>query len=288
MINCNQIGYSFFERVSNMKDNKQETIIERMEDKQKFTNIEQSVIDYILVHRQEVTEMNIGDLAKATFTSNGTIIRICRKLDCEGFRQLKHELTRDLEMSRYANRNVDFNAPFDAHQSVMDIIDSMADLYRESITVTQHNLNQRYIREAAQLMNKSNRIFIYAVGDTMITTEAFSNKLVKLGIFPIIASGFNDNESVTQGIKANDVALFVSYSGDSLITNISTLKENHVPIIGITATNDSPICKLSDILILIPKKEGDRKEKMATFYSQVALSYVLNILYSLLHVLKKQ
>ena len=130
------------------------SVIDALHNSVSFTEIEQKVITYILDHQEEVTTMNIGDLSKATYTSNGTIIRICRKVGCDGFRQLKHELTRDLEVSRFSKKQIDFNTPFGSHQSVPDIIDSMSDLFRETVTITQHNLKQSQIREAAQILNQ--------------------------------------------------------------------------------------------------------------------------------------
>ena len=64
------------------------TITEKMQDASQFTDIEKEVIQYILEHMEDVSTMNIGDLAKETYVSNATIIRICRKLGYEGFRQL--------------------------------------------------------------------------------------------------------------------------------------------------------------------------------------------------------
>lgn len=261
------------------------SVIDALHNSVSFTEIEQKVITYILDHQEDVTTMNIGDLSKATYTSNGTIIRICRKVGCDGFRQLKHELTRDLEVSRFSKKQIDFNTPFGSHQSVPDIIDSMSDLFRETVTITQHNLKQSQIREAAQILNHSKRIFIFAIGDSMITAEAFSNKLVKIGMYTIMATTYSDQLSVLDGIHEDDAALFISYGGANMIECIDPLKEKKVPIIGITANASSPIATKSNIGILIPNKEGKTQEKIATFYSQVSISLILNIIYSLMHAL---
>jgi DNA-binding MurR/RpiR family transcriptional regulator len=268
-----------------MAGKKNKTVMEQMQDPSSFTEIEQNVIHYILDHQEEVTTMNIGDLSKAAYTSNGTIIRICRKLGCDGFRQLKHELTKDLEASRYLQKEVDFNTPFGTHQSVPDIIDSLSDLYRESVTITQHSLDQSRIREAAQRMSHAKRIFIFAVGDSMITAEAFANKLVKIGMYAILPTSHSDEVSFLPGIQKDDAALFVSYSGENPRNVIDTLKQKQIPLIGITANENSKVAKCSDILILIPNKEAATQEKIATYYSQVSFSLVLNIIYALMYAL---
>ena len=47
---------------------------------------------YINCHKKEVIDMSIQDLAKAVFVSTATISRLCKKLDFEGFSDLKYFL----------------------------------------------------------------------------------------------------------------------------------------------------------------------------------------------------
>lgn len=265
------------------------TITERMQDASQFTDIEKEVIQYILEHMENVSTMNIGDLAKETYVSNATIIRICRKLGYEGFRQLKHELTKDLEAKRYAKNEVDFNTPFGFRQSVPDIIHSLASLYQETTEITERYLNQGIIRDVAQKLNKAKRIFIFAMGDSMITCEGFANKMIKIGKFVHCAARYSDQVFVAREMHSDDLALFVSYSGKSQIVEcLPILKKKGIPIIGITSGKDSPVGKMADELILIPDKENSAFDKVSTFYSQVSFSLILDILYSILYALNKK
>ena len=54
----------------------------------------------------------------------------------------------------------------------------------------------------------------------------------------------------------------------------------------ITANKESRIAKECDYCILLPDMEENHK--IATFYSQLAFQYVLNIIYSLLYVKMKK
>ena len=45
----------------------------------KYTETEKEVIDYLMNHLDLLEELSINDLAKKTYTSNATIIRLCRK-----------------------------------------------------------------------------------------------------------------------------------------------------------------------------------------------------------------
>lgn len=46
----------------------------------KYTETEKEVIDYLMNHLDLLEELSINDLAKKTYTSNATIIRLCRKI----------------------------------------------------------------------------------------------------------------------------------------------------------------------------------------------------------------
>lgn len=112
----------------------------------------------------------------------------------------------------------------------------------------------------------------------------FMNKLIKLDYYAILATKYHEEINVSKTTTSDDVALFVSYSGNNhdLNQNIPILKMNGCKIITITSNPDSVSARSADVLIPIPDKENE--EKMATFYSQLSFHYILSILYSLLHL----
>ena len=55
----------------------------------KYTETEKEVIDYLMNHLDLLEELSINVLAKKTYTSNATIIRLCRKTGYSGYKALK-------------------------------------------------------------------------------------------------------------------------------------------------------------------------------------------------------
>lgn len=51
-----------------------------------------------------------------------------------------------------------------------------------------------------------------------------------------------------------------------------------------TAQPSSPVGRLADVVLRLPSEET-KYERVASFYSQVAMGYYLNVLYSYLFVL---
>ena len=64
-------------------------IIDRMNELRNLTSQEKSVVEHINSHPKDLLDMNVNELAKASFTSASTIIRLCKKLDVKGFSDLK-------------------------------------------------------------------------------------------------------------------------------------------------------------------------------------------------------
>lgn len=54
-----------------------------------FTHAEVEIAHYILNHGEDVLNLSIKELAKRTYTSPATIVRLCRKLGLEGYNDFK-------------------------------------------------------------------------------------------------------------------------------------------------------------------------------------------------------
>lgn len=90
---------------------------------------------------------------------------------------------------------------------------------------------------------------------------------------------------ITRGMTSEDLALFVSYSGEMKEINdeLYTLRRRRVPIIALSSRIESYLAGMSTRTIVIPHLEGITDEKVATFYSQFAFDYILNVIYALIY-----
>ncbi len=226
--------------------------------------------------------MNIQDLANETYSNNATIIRICHKLGCEGFKDFKVNLAKEIESEKFLVLDVDFTKPFEVTDTQSEIIHQMSSLFRTSLDEIQTSVSSEALTRIAYQLLHAGRIFVYASGDSQITAMSFLNKLKKIGIFGSIANEYNEIFTMTQEY---DIALFISYSGQSANYQqlIYHLKQNHTRVLCLTAEKDSLLSKMSDDGILIPDLEGGREERISTFYSQFAFSYLLNVIYALMY-----
>jgi DNA-binding MurR/RpiR family transcriptional regulator len=258
------------------------TLLERLK-QDIFNENEQVIIDYINNNLIAVSSMTIGEIVKNTYSSNASIIRITHKLGCEGYKDFKYQLTKELESSKYAKQSIDFTVPFYTLEGTYDVIKNMSTLYKESIDIINASLNSQLIDEVIDVMYHCERMFIYAIGDTNITVKSFMNKLFKDNYYAINATEYHEETAMSQNVRKNDCVLFVTYAGlsDTYKQCLQIIKKSGCKIIVITANEKHYLIEQCDYKIILPNKEKDHK--IATFYSQLAFQYILDIIFSLLH-----
>lgn len=248
-----------------------------------FTPAKQQVVDYLLNHFSDLATLSIDDLAKKSYTSHATVIRLCQQLKVEGYRELKIALLKELEVHKLMTQKVDYTTPFQSDESIENIEQKMYSLYQESITSIHHSMDIESLKKIATLFLNKKRIFIFAHGDSQITALNFVNKLAKLNLFPVLATQYHEEYSIASHMKTTDFAFFISYSGQSHSFHecLKILNMKGISSAIVTAHENSILAKYCSYQILIPDYE--KENKIATFYSQHAFMYVLNNLYALIY-----
>lgn len=248
----------------------------------KYTETEKEVIDYLMNHLDLLEELSINDLAKKTYTSNATIIRLCRKAGYSGYKALKVDLIKEREANKYIVESVDYTTPFQFNETTEEIVKNMFSLYQESIKQVYSSLDIDVLKSMAHEIIHKKRIFLFSYGDTQTTVINFTNKLVKVNIFPTLATQFGEERHISKRMNKDDYALIISYRGqERLLECVQTLTKNHVRIGLITANNKNVLMPYSDDLIVIP--DCEKENRISTFYSQLAFQYVLSNLYAIIY-----
>ncbi len=258
-------------------------ILEQMQQLDNFTDTEKAVIHFFIEKSQDMDRLSIHEIAEQTYSSNATIIRLCRKLGCKGFREFKVAFIRELESRKFVVNQVDYSVPFHPEESTETIVNRMYSLHKESMDAMQSALDIKELDKIVRHLLKAKRIFLFGISDVNITLRGFMNKLVKIGIYPVLATENTEEGNICPHITKDDCALFVTYSGShaTYLYCAKILKKNHVPILLLTANPESPIYSYSTCRICIPDLE--KREHIAVFYSQQVFVYILNLIYALLY-----
>lgn len=264
-------------------------ILTQLSEMHSFTPNERSIAAYILKHKEQILQLNIQELAKATYTSHSAINRLTHKLGLSGFKEFMITLAREFQQDSQSLSPVDPNYPFGVAESSLQVAREIAELMKETIDKTVTFMDDELLSRTAQLLNQAERIFIYAVGDSQIRAKSFQNKMFKINKYVIIATELSEWAHHTVNLTPRDCAIFLTYHGksSSYIKVAQHLALERIPFITITATRHSELARLGTLCIQVPNDEV-KLAKIGTFSSQIAFEYVLNVIYSCIYKIDYQ
>lgn len=249
-----------------------------------FTTNERSIAAYILTHKESMLPMSIQELAKATYTSHSAINRLTHKLGLAGYKEFILKLAREFQLDVHSISNVDVNYPFEHGETPIQVAKEIAEVMKATIEKNFAFLENAQLAEAAEILDRAGKIFIYALGDSEIRAKSFQNKLIKINKYAVIATELSEWEYHTVNLTQQDCAIFLTYHGLSA-NNLQAAKyftRNSIPFITITAAHGTELAKLSTLCIQVPEDEV-KHAKIGTFSSQIAFEYVLNVIYSCIY-----
>jgi len=259
-------------------------IINQLKYNNKFTYNESFIVNYILKHLEEATNMTIYELASQTNTSTSTIVRLSKKCNFHGFKEFKIALIKGLDDYLKNDTGIDANMPFRPSDTDLMISNKIAHLTNETVKETQKHLTTKQLNHCVDLLLSANNINGIGVSDCFIKLRDFQLKLLRINKFVRIIDSQAEQFFLANYASPNDVVIIVSYSGKTaeIINDAKYFYRNNTSIIAITADENSPLASYSTELLLLPKKETSNI-KVSNFSSQISIEYILNVLYSCIY-----
>ena len=205
---------------------------------------ERKVADYITANPQEVIRLNVTDLAERSGTSDATVIRMCKRLGYSGFYQMKLALAE--ELGRY--QMIGYMDSSENPQSAKEVIQCLT---RDLLRIADL-LDEEKVERCTDLICKSRRVFVSAVGNTIPVAMDFAFRLCRLGINatcePIVEYGM---ASMVKG-NENDLLIAVSHSGSSkhVIQTVEMANRKRMPTVAITGSGSSTLARSAKVFLL--------------------------------------
>ncbi|RCK21297.1 RpiR family transcriptional regulator [Thalassospira profundimaris] len=220
-----------------------------------FPNREQLVANYVSENLEAVTTIALSDLANNVGVSEPTVIRFCRTLGCDGFRDFKMRLAQNLAVSMQYLTSEDISddtTDADVLSShVLGVIIDNLRLLREQISSSQ-------VDQAADILVKARQIAFFGVGGGS-TTVAFdaANRFFRLGIPAQSQSDGYLQRMLSSTLGPDDVVFAISTSGrpTELIHSAAIARQYGAKVISLT-NPDSPLAAESDLVIGIEMPEN--------------------------------
>lgn len=262
-------------------------ILTKLADPSIFSEREWEVARFVLENGNAACNMSIKELAKVTYSSPSTIMRLCKKVKLNGFAEFKIKLSRELAENDNMSPESNYNLPFTKGDSYETVMDNMYYVFKNSIREVRGGFDVEELKKIIEQINGATIIDIYGQGSSQASTYEFKSKLIRLGKNVHLESGYT--EQLYQAINSDGthIALVISHSGEDRETLkiTSTLNKNHTPIVAITKDKNTMLAKISDFTIYTGINEAKSlRAKMETFSSNIANQYILDCIYSFLYL----
>ena len=260
-------------------------ILTQFNDLERFSDAEQSLIEWILNNDEKLLTMSTKELANATYTSPATIVRLCQKLGLKGYNDFKIKYAKEVDKNKKNNMQVSANYPFKKEDSFEKISVSLAQLFKEVIDETQELLNYEDLDKIADVLIEADVINVYSTSLPLICAMDFEKKLMHIGRRINVASMDGEQEFLVSNSTPRHCAIIISYSGqtEKQINLAMLAKKRKAKVISITSNISSPLAKISDFNICVSSREKNGT-KIANFCSRTGINYVLDVLYSIIFV----
>lgn len=246
-----------------------------------FSGSEKEIARYILNHGDDVLSMSVKQLAKQTYTSPATIVRLCKKIGLEGYNDFKIKYSAELQYDLHRGERIDVNFPFEKDDSYPSICHKLASLSQEVIADTIKLIDFQQLEHIVDLIYQYPAIDIYGSGNSLLAAMSFQHKMMRISRDVNLRVLHGEQIFMSYNTKQDRIGMIISYSGETneVIQIAQILKEKKTPLIVLTSVGDNRLSHYADYILNIGSREKIFT-KIAPFASQASMEYLLNVIFS--------
>ena len=234
----------------------------------------------ILASPQLVVELSVHELARQTFSSASTIVRLCTHTGYSGYKEFRRAVT--YELARREQTRRDEQKEIQRSDSLEEIIDKITYANMLSLEETRDLMDVRVLRACVDLVRHARVVYLFGMGASLCAAKDAYLKFLRLNKLCIINEDWHSQLVQSRNASSEDAALVISYSGATVevIECMKNLKKNGTPIIAITRCVQSLVSELADYCLYTAANESlFRSGAMSSRMSQLN---VVDILYTAL------
>lgn len=256
----------------------QNVLLRLREIRPSLSSTERQIARFILDNPEQVTEMTARELAGQTFSSPSSVVRVCRAVGFQGYKELRHALVRELAVLGEQGRHPEQEITRD--DSVREIVEKVTQKNIQCLLDTQRLLSPEVVEQCARLVNRSRMVMLFGIGASLCVAKDTYLKFLRLNKPCVVNEDWHSQLLQARNAAPEDVGIVFSYSGQTveMIECMKALRENGTPIIAVTRYYPSEIAKLADYALYIAANESlFRNGAMSSRLSQLN---VVDILYT--------
>ncbi|SFL71562.1 MurR/RpiR family transcriptional regulator [Halanaerobium salsuginis] len=243
-----------------------------------LTATEKKIADYILANSQEAAELAVTELAQASQSSPASVVRFCKKIDYQGFQDFKFALVKNLSELDSADQQQIYD-DIAVEDSLTEIMDKLAHDNIRVIENTVELLSAAELEAAVNALQTAENVYIFGIGASGLVAKDLQHKLMRVKKTVIYYSDTHAQLASAANIEAGDLAIAISYSGQSreVYKALTTAQKRGAQTISITKYSANPLAKISQIKLQVAGSE--KNLRLGAITSRIAQLTAVDILF---------
>ncbi len=256
-------------------------LLEKLKEEENFTNHEKEVARYILDHLDKVPGMSSGELARASFTSKATVVRLSQKAGLSGYQEFRLKLVEEVNQKNRLSQML-AEEPIHGQSTYHDIINTLPALYDKAVTNTRLALDKNSMNRINNVLQSAECIDIYGTGISYILAQSAAFKFATLGMECSAYESINGHYLAARKNKKT-LTFLITFTGANrtMIRTAKYLREaTNNYVVGIAGPHNQVIRRWCHEIVEIPNRDSLLSLDVISSFS--AVTYVLDIFFSLL------
>ncbi len=232
---------------------------------------ERRVARAVLEAPEQVVRLTIAEIAARACVSEGTVVRFCDRVGCDGYQSLKLELAADLsDRMREIHTKVGSNDGKDIDSIARRVF--LGDVQALEDTLKIIDIDAMAL--AVDALTSAREIVFFAVGSSLAIVVDAASRFLRIGVRVQFELDTHLQLLRASLIEPTDLAFAISHSGSSRepVECLEIAKSRGAPTIAMTGRHPSPLTAHADIVLLTASSETRyREEAMASRIAQLSL-----------------
>lgn len=245
-----------------------------------YKSAEAKLADYVLHNPEVSVNLTIEGLAENSQTSYATVVRFCKKLGYNGYKEFRKSLIQDaVNRQSYEALQEDLNINLKA--SAMEICENVYRFFVQSLEESLSIMDYSIIDQAVKALLDANTICFIGAGTSGVSARYAYSRFFRIGLSCVYESDATLYRMRVATLKPGDLLFAISSSGrtSDIIQCAMIAKEKGVTVVSLSDFAASPLTKNSDINLFTTPRNASLFQNidMPLVVNQVAM---IDVLYS--------
>ena len=239
---------------------------------------ERKIARFIIDNPGLIRDYSSQNLANSVGVSQSSIVKFSQKLGYQGFPDLKLAIHEAVLLGSDANGGGE--AQKDESEGGGSIRERLYQIKAEALRNTMELNEDKRLMAAVDVLEKSERIQIIALGAGSMVARNFASMLIQVGKSVIAEVDTYIQLSSVATLGKKDAAFLISYSGQSprMLGIVKEAKKAGATIVTLTNYNANPVRSLADVQLYSVSRVGE--SEVPQIVSSTSQQFIVDLLFS--------